>query len=127
MKKLYLSLFSLAAAIICTAHPSIAASIGEYGDVILNKNAAAMREVGVRDVLFPHTFHRIRFKCKVCHNEIFVMKAGGNEINMNVIMEGGMCGVCHNGIIAWEPIECNRCHSMPPGYTTGVVQDAKRK
>lgn len=106
---------------------SIAASTGEYGDVILNKNASAMREIGVKDVLFPHTFHRIRFKCKVCHNDIFIMKAGANEINMNVIMEGEKCGKCHNGIIAWEPIECDRCHSMTPGYTGGVVQNAKRK
>lgn len=104
-----------------------AAEVGKYGDVILNKNATAMREIGVKDVLFPHTFHRIRFKCKVCHNDIFVMKAGANEINMNVIMEGRMCGTCHNGIIAWEPIECDRCHSMTPGYTGGVIQNAKRK
>ncbi|MDH3972961.1 MAG: hypothetical protein OEV42_01660 [Deltaproteobacteria bacterium] len=127
MKKLSHLLILLFILLFLTDNSATAATTGQYGDVILNKNAASMREVGVKDVLFPHTFHRIRFKCKVCHNDIFVMKAGANEINMNVIMEGEMCGKCHNGIIAWEPIECEKCHSMRPGYTGGVVQNAKRK
>ncbi|MES9909805.1 MAG: hypothetical protein ABW150_15060 [Candidatus Thiodiazotropha sp.] len=39
----------------------------EYADVILNRYA---EQEGMRPVIFPHWFHRIRFRCKVCHNEL---------------------------------------------------------
>ena len=41
-----------------------APSQAEYGDVVLNKHA---EKNGMRPVVFPHWFHRIRFQCKVCH------------------------------------------------------------
>ena len=48
----------------------------EYGDVILNRYA---EENGMRPVIFPHWFHRIRFRCKVCHHELgFEMRAPQN-------------------------------------------------
>ena len=50
-------------------------SFAEYGDIILNSKAESMRKAGVNDVMFPHWFHRIRFKCKVCHEDIFILKA----------------------------------------------------
>ena len=50
----------------------------EYGDVLLNHNSD---KAGVRPVVFPHWFHRIRFRCKVCHSELgFQMRAGSNNI-----------------------------------------------
>ena len=83
----------------------------EYGDIVLNSKKESFEKAGVKPVLFPHWFHRIRFKCKVCHEEIFILKKGANDINMKKIMEGEFCGKCHNGIIAWEPLYCDKCHS----------------
>jgi c(7)-type cytochrome triheme protein len=80
----------------------------EYGDITLNRYA---EKAGMPPVVFPHWFHRIRFKCKVCHPAIFEMRAGSNDINMIKIIKGEFCGKCHNGRIAWPPLYCDRCHS----------------
>lgn len=84
---------------------------GEYGDVILDAKKDSMEKAGVGPVVFPHWFHRIRFKCKVCHEAIFVMQRGANNVSMKEIVQGRSCGVCHNGIVAWEPLYCERCHA----------------
>ena len=39
--------------------------IAEYGDVVIDKRSSA---AGVRPVIFPNWFHRIRFRCKVCQH-----------------------------------------------------------
>jgi len=83
-------------------------SKAEYGDITLNHYA---EKAGMPPVVFPHWFHRIRFKCKVCHPAIFEMRQGANDINMIKIIKGDFCGKCHNGRIAWPPIYCDRCHS----------------
>ncbi len=64
---------------------------------------------------FPHWVHRIRFKCKACHMEIFEPKAGANRVTMKEIGEGKACGACHNGTVAFAAGfgECQRCH-VPP-------------
>ena len=50
----------------------------EYGDVVINNYSDA---AGMRPVVFPHWFHRIRFRCKVCHSELgFTMRAGANDV-----------------------------------------------
>ncbi|MBI5047473.1 MAG: hypothetical protein HZB54_00790 [Deltaproteobacteria bacterium] len=100
----------------------VAAEIGyaEYGDIVLGKKTESMQKANVKPVLFPHWFHRIRFKCKVCHEDIFILQRGANDINMNSIMNGKFCGKCHNGMVAWEPLYCDRCHSWDgpvPPYT----------
>ena len=85
----------------------------EYGDVIINKRSD--RE-GVRPVVFPHWFHRIRYRCKVCHQELgFKMRAGANDVMMADIVDGKFCGMCHNEQIAWGPERCDLCHSGLPG------------
>ncbi|MBF0160983.1 MAG: hypothetical protein HQL88_01720 [Magnetococcales bacterium] len=90
----------------------------EYADVVLNRTAEA---AGVRPVIYPHWFHRMRFRCKVCHSELgFVMRAGANKIDMAGIMEGKFCGMCHNGEIAWNVEHCDRCHSGLPGLKSGI-------
>jgi len=86
-------------------------SHAEYGDIVLNSKSESMQKAGVDPVVFPHWFHRIRFKCKVCHEDIFILKKGANDINMGAIMNGEFCGKCHNGLVAWEPLYCDRCHS----------------
>ena len=62
--------------------------------------------------IFPHWFHRIRFKCSSCHPAIFEMKAGANPITMTAMRRGEFCAKCHNGNVAWEVAftTCVRCH-----------------
>ena len=90
----------------------------EYGDVVLNKYAESE---GMRPVIFPHWFHRIRFRCKVCHHELgFEMRAGSNDVTMARIIEGEFCGMCHNGVISWSVDNCDLCHSGKPGLKSGI-------
>lgn len=98
----------------------VGSSDAEYGDVVLNKRS---EKEGVAPVIFPHWFHRIRYRCKVCHSELgFVMRAGSNQVLMSDIAAGKFCGACHNGQIAWSTEHCELCHSGRPGLPTGRVQ-----
>ncbi len=83
----------------------------EWGDLVLDKQYTSMKKAGVDKVVFPHWFHRIRFKCKTCHEGIFEMEKGKNNIQMSGIIRGNFCGKCHNGKIAFAPVECTRCHN----------------
>ncbi len=91
----------------------------EYGDIIMNREA---EKAEMPPVVFPHWFHRIRFKCKVCHEDIFIMKAGANEVTMIKIIKGEYCGKCHNGRIAWAPLYCDRCHSGKSQFSISPSQ-----
>jgi c(7)-type cytochrome triheme protein len=100
-------------------------SKAEYGDVLINNYS---EDAGMRPVVFPHWFHRIRFRCKVCHADLgFKMQAGGNQINMLKIIDGGFCGACHNGEVAWSVEACDLCHSGMPGMSTQVHQSTASK
>jgi len=100
-------------------------SKAEYGDVLINNYSEA---AGMRPVVFPHWFHRIRFRCKVCHADLgFKMQAGGNQINMLKIIDGEYCGSCHNGEVAWSVETCDLCHSGMPGMQTQVHQSTASK
>ena len=90
---------------------SSTAEAREYGDIYMDSTRHSMEKADVGAVVFPHWFHRIRYKCKVCHEKIFIMRKGANKISMREIMDGKFCGTCHNGMIAWEPLECKKCHS----------------
>ncbi|OGS92252.1 MAG: hypothetical protein A2Z95_01195 [Gallionellales bacterium GWA2_60_18] len=97
----------------------------EYGDVVINNYADG---AGMRPVVFPHWFHRLRFRCKVCHADLgFKFKAGGNEITMVKIIDGEFCGACHNGDVAWSVENCNLCHSGKPGTPTQVHESTIQK
>ena len=97
----------------------------EYGDVVINNYSDG---AGMRPVIFPHWFHRVRFRCKVCHADLgFQFKAGGNEINMVKIIDGQFCGACHNGDIAWSVENCNLCHSGKPGTPSQVHESTIQK
>lgn len=90
----------------------------EYGDVVINEFSD---DAGMRPVVFPHWFHRIRFRCKVCHGDLgFAFKAGANEINMVKIIDGQYCGACHDGDVAWSIENCELCHSGQPNTPTQV-------
>ncbi len=62
--------------------------------------------------LFPHWVHRIRFRCKACHTQLFEPRAGANEITMVDIGRGEFCGKCHDGVTAFAAGfgACRRCH-----------------
>jgi len=97
----------------------------EYGDIVMNNYSDAS---GMRPAIFPHWFHRIRFRCKVCHADLgFKFQAGGNEINMVKIIDGQFCGACHNGELAWAVENCNFCHSGKPGTPTQVHESTVRR
>lgn len=97
----------------------------EYGDVVMNKYSD---DAGIRPVVFPHWFHRIRFRCKVCHADLgFKFQAGGNDINMLKIIDGEYCGACHNGDIAWSVENCDLCHSGKPKTPTQVHESTLQK
>ncbi|MFQ5901627.1 MAG: c(7)-type cytochrome triheme domain-containing protein [Thermodesulfobacteriota bacterium] len=89
-------------------------SEGQLGNIVIDTKKNEMAKAKVKPVVFPHWFHRIRFKCKICHEEIFIMEKGANDINMGAIIGGEFCGACHNGYIAFAPVECVRCHSYEP-------------
>lgn len=91
----------------------------EHGDIVINNYSD---KEGMRPVIFSHWFHRIRFRCRVCHTEIgFIMEAGANKITMAKIIKGDYCGACHNGEIAWSIENCGMCHSALPGTKTGSI------
>jgi c(7)-type cytochrome triheme protein len=97
----------------------------EYGDVVLDRNSTRS---GMRAVVFPHWFHRIRFRCKVCHSELgFQMRAGANLVQMNDIINGRFCGMCHNGQVAWMPDRCDLCHSAKAGVAPGIYGASETK
>jgi c(7)-type cytochrome triheme protein len=85
------------------------ATLAVEGDIVFKRKDG---EGATAPATFPHWFHRIRYRCYVCHPAVFEMKAGANAISMDAIREGKFCGVCHNGKIAWEVgfDTCNRCH-----------------
>ena len=88
----------------------------EYGDIVLNNFSD---KNGIRPVIFPHWFHRLRYACKPCHSDIgFPFKAGGSKVNMLQISNGKYCGACHNGQIAWSMGNCELCHSALPNTPT---------
>lgn len=97
----------------------------EYGDIVINNYSD---DAGMRPAIFPHWFHRIRFRCKVCHADLgFQFKAGGNDITMLKIIDGEFCGACHNGDIAWSVENCDMCHSGKPGTPTQVHESTLQK
>jgi len=113
----------LAALLLALAAPPPAEA--EYGDVVINNFSDA---AGMRPVVFPHWFHRVRFRCKVCHADLgFEFKAGGNRIDMLKIIDGQFCGSCHNGELAWSVENCNLCHSAKPGTPTQVHESTLQK
>lgn len=114
------ALLALAAAFCGTADVR-----AEYGDVVINQYSD---KAGMRPVVFPHWFHRIRFRCKVCHADLgFKFQAGGNDINMLKIIDGEYCGACHNGEIAWSVENCDLCHSGKPNTPTQVHESTLQK
>jgi c(7)-type cytochrome triheme protein len=110
--------WSIRMLLLCAALCAASVALAEYGDVVINRRSS---ENGVRPVVFPHWFHRIRFRCKVCHHELgFRMRAGSNDVRMTDLIDGKFCGMCHNNEIAWGVERCDLCHSGLPGLKSGI-------
>ena len=124
LHKTYLTMAAAALFAVCLSlGPRDAAA--EYGDIVINNYSD---DAGMRPVIFPHWFHRIRFRCKVCHADLgFKFQAGGNDINMLKIIDGEYCGACHNGEIAWSVENCDLCHSAKPETPTQVHESTLQK
>ena len=86
-----------------------AKGFGLTGDIRFPREA---KKNATPPAVFPHWFHRIRFKCTACHPAIFRMERGSNPISMDEILSGKWCATCHDGGIAWVPAfnTCDRCH-----------------
>lgn len=82
----------------------------EVGDIPFTRKAAGTEDFP--PAVFPHWLHRMQFKCHVCHENVFQMKAGTNPVTMDAIYQGKYCGACHNGKTAFAPMfeHCSRCH-----------------
>jgi c(7)-type cytochrome triheme protein len=79
-----------------------------YGDIQMNRTT---KRYGVPPVVFPHWAHRVQFTCQVCHPAIFQMRVGVHEIFMErMAAHETFCLSCHNGKVAWKPVNCARCH-----------------
>ena len=83
----------------------------ELGDIVFKRKEAGSEEYP--PATFPHYVHRMQFKCHVCHDALFEMRAGSNTVSMDSIAAGKHCGACHNGKIAFAPTfnACPRCHN----------------
>jgi hypothetical protein len=66
-------IMSLLLALFAVLFVDIPDAQAEYGDVVINNYSDG---AGMRPVVFPHWFHRARFRCKVCHADLgFKFKA----------------------------------------------------
>lgn len=88
------------------------------GDIVFKRPGVESAQAAKDETpvaVFPHWFHRIRYKCYVCHPAIFAMKAGADKVTMDAIVDGKFCGTCHNDKIAWGVgfNTCDRCHRGP--------------
>ncbi len=103
-------IFILAAVLLLSLMRYGAAEEAEYGDIVFSRKTPVAEEIP--PAVFPHWVHRINFKCYVCHDAIFQMKAGANPITMENIQQGKFCGTCHSGKIAFAVgfDTCDRCH-----------------
>lgn len=64
----------------------------------------------VPPAIFPHDVHVLWLDCANCHPDIFNIKKKGTEhFQMNYILEGRFCGVCHL-TVAFPMDDCHRCH-----------------
>ena len=83
----------------------------EYGDVVFERKAQGGME-DLPPAVFPHWIHRMQYKCAACHDEIFKMKAGADEVTMDMIQSGKACGLCHDSKAAFGSNfdTCPRCH-----------------
>lgn len=89
----------------------------EFGNIIINRTSSRS---GIQPVVFPHSKHRIKYTCRVCHTELdFNMKANTTVIREIENRKGKYCGACHNGKVSFKLNgNCDKCHSGETGYNS---------
>jgi len=92
---------------------SAAPASADLGDILFKRKTTEGNEYP--PAKFPHSVHRYQFTCYVCHDNIFLMKAGANAVSMDAISKGKYCGVCHNDTKDAPAFgstfeSCQRCH-----------------
>ena len=105
------STWRVAALLLTAALAWTACFAAEYGDIQYKRKAEGTDDIP--PAIFPHWIHRMQYKCGACHDEPFKMKAGANEVTMDMMAAGQSCGICHNGKVAFESNfdTCLRCHT----------------
>jgi len=80
------------------------------GDIVMDRHSSANYQPAV---VFRHSTHRMHFRCSACHQDVFKMRAGANEITMDTLQAGESCARCHDGLRAFgvAPETCSECHS----------------
>jgi len=96
------------------AFPSRADKV--LGDITIPRKGGESPNV-TPEAVFPHWKHRLYFKCTACHEGLFQMKAGADNITMDALRNGKYCAVCHNGKTAFQVgfEYCDVCHVAPNG------------
>jgi len=97
-------------ALLLTVLPTAALSVMGGGDV-------AFAPKGVGKVVFKHEYH-VTVKgitCANCHDKTFQMRGEASlyKMDMAILTKGQFCGICHNGIRAFDVKDeknCKRCH-----------------
>ncbi|MBI4685658.1 MAG: hypothetical protein HY755_10720 [Nitrospirae bacterium] len=90
----------------------------EYGDIFIDRVSTKNK---VTPVVFSHWIHRVKYTCRVCHDELEIaMKSSETEILCGKGEAKGErhCVKCHNGkeSFAFAPKDaegenCKRCHN----------------
>ena len=89
------------------------AALAVPGDFVFPRKGAGAGSEQFAPAVFPHTLHRVLFKCYVCHDSLFKMKLGADHMTMEAMGAGKYCGACHDGKTSFETSNfdnCNRCH-----------------
>jgi c(7)-type cytochrome triheme protein len=90
------------------------------GDLVFTRDTSRASSSGpFPPARFSHWVHRIRYRCTACHPDTFEARAGATKMTMSEMQDGALCGSCHNGRVAFELMECSRCH-----YTVAATEDS---
>ncbi len=91
----------------------VSAATAAPGDFRLARKTASAGSEQFPVAVFPHTLHRVLFKCYVCHDALFKMKVGADSMTMDAMDNGKFCGACHDGKTSFDVSSfdnCVRCH-----------------
>ena len=77
---------------------------------------------------FPHFEHRLRYRCKACHEEPFALDGRSAVLTQEEAHGSGTCGSCHNGRDAFAAGlgSCERCHASSPSAVAARDSIARR-
>ncbi len=78
---------------------------------------------GFGPVDFSHSMHMMAgSQCNQCHPEPWTWKTSpAGTMRMTPMYNGGSCGVCHDGVAAFDSTDCARCHDREGGKKLQVV------